>query len=86
MATNIKVVSFGSEAFQALRAEIAEAQRDDRLSPVTVVTPSNYAGLSLRRQLSREAALVNVRFLGFNRLAELLGGPALSRDLRPLTP
>ena len=86
MPANITVVSFGSEAVQALRAAIANAQQDDRLSPVTVVAPSNYASLSLRRQLSREAALVNVRFLAFNRLAELLGGPALNRDLRPLTP
>ncbi|MEP6871094.1 MAG: hypothetical protein ABI939_04505, partial [Anaerolineaceae bacterium] len=86
MPANITVVSFGSEAIQALRGAIADAQRDDRLSPVTVVTPSNYASLSLRRQLAREAALVNVRFLAFNRLAELLGGPALNGDLRPLTP
>ena len=86
MPVNITVVSFGSEAVQALRAAIADVQRDDPLSPVTVVAPSNYASLSLRRQLSREAALVNVRFLAFNRLAELLGGPALNRELRPLTP
>src|SRR4029077_11017293 len=66
---------------------IANAQRDDRLTPVTVAVPSPYAGLSLRRALGRERGLVNVRFLALARVAELLGAPYLAEpDRRPLTP
>ena len=87
MPANVIVASFGSEAFASLRAVITGAQLGDQLAPVTVVTPSNYTSLSLRRQLARESPVVNIRFSVFNRLAELLGAPRLSHNgLDPLTP
>jgi len=87
MPANVIVASFGSEAFASLGAVTTGAQLGDQLAPVTVVTPSNYASLSLRRQLARESPVVNVRFFVFNRLAELLGAPQLSHNgLQPLTP
>jgi hypothetical protein len=54
---------------------------------VTVLVPSNYASLSLRRSLAADSALANVRLSIPARLAELLGAPSLAAAGRaPLTP
>ena len=70
---------------QTLWRLVADEKRDDVLAPVTVVTPTRYAGLALRQELGREG-FVNVRFMVLPMLAELLGGAALEREGRkPLT-
>ncbi len=71
---------FGEAAFRALEVLIAEAKAGDPLAPVTVVAPSNYAGLSLRRRMGESGGVVNVRFLVLARVAELLGAPGLPRQ------
>ena len=64
---------------------IAEEKRDDVLAPVTVVAPSQYAGLSLRQELGR-SGFANVRFMPVSFLSELLGAAALDQQGRkPLT-
>ncbi len=64
---------------------IKEEQRDDVLAPVTVVTPTRYAGLALRQELGR-AGFANVRFMPVAVLSELLGAAALEQQGRkPLT-
>ena len=80
MTLDLLVVPFGRPAARALRDEIARAQADDPLAPVTVVVPRNVAGLATRRLLasgdlgpapgSPGRGLVNVRFLTLARLAD----------------
>lgn len=64
---------------------IKEEQRDDVLAPVTVVTPTRYAGLTLRQELGR-SGFANIRFMPVAVLSELLGAAALEQQGRkPLT-
>ena len=69
------------ELWRLIEAE----QRDDVLAPVTVVTPTRYAGLALRQELGR-TGFANVRFMPVAVLSELLGAAALEQQGRkPLT-
>ena len=80
-------VGFGSATVAALQAAIDGAKALDPLAPVTVVPPTNFAGLWLRRRLSREGGLANVRFMSLARLAEFLGATGVeSPRSRPRTP
>jgi RecB family exonuclease len=79
------MLPYGEPVFRVLEVMIREAKRDDPLAPVTVVVPSNFTGLSLRRRLGVAGGVVNVRFLVFARMAELFGAARLS-GMRPLTP
>ena len=83
----LRLVSFGPPATGALQEAISAAKGSDPLQPVTVAVPSHYAGLSLRRRLgASQGGPVNVGFIVFSRVAELLGSPALaSAGKRPLT-
>jgi len=83
----IDLVGAGAAARKVLRERIRAAQAEDPLAPVTVIVPSNYAGLSARRALAGQGPLVNVRFQVAGRLAELLAAPLLTANgKRPLTP
>ena len=76
--STLRLVPFGPPATSALQQAIAAAKGSDPLQPVTVAVPSNYAGLSLRRRLgASQGGLVNVGFIVFSRVAELLGSPAV---------
>jgi RecB family exonuclease len=82
----VEAVAYGREATEALRAAIAAAQADDRLAPVTVIVPSNLAGLSARRTLAEASGLANVAFDTPFGLAERLGrAAAAGAGLTPIT-
>ncbi len=84
-AAPVRMVPVGEPAREALWAAVGDAQAGDPLAPVTVVVPSNYAGLSLRRALGRRGGFLDVHFAVLEHLAELLGGPALAATgRRPL--
>ncbi len=83
----IELVGYGRPAREAVARAISAAKRGDPLAPVTVIVPTNYAGLGLRRALAATTPLVNVRFQVAGRAAELLGGAALAAEgLKPLVP
>lgn len=79
---------YGRPATEALARVVVEAKAGDALSPVTVVVPSNFAGLVARRMLGSgdvgPAGIANVSFVTPFRLAELLASGHLG-DRRPLT-
>lgn len=85
---DVDVVAYGRPATEALAARISAGQADHPLDPVTVIVPSNQAGLSVRRLLGGGAlgarGLANVAFVTPFRLAERLGAGELG-ERRPLT-
>lgn len=84
----VDVVAYGRPATEALARRIAAAKRGHPLDPITVVVPSNTAGLSARRLLAGGllggTGLANVTFVTPLRLAELVGSGRLGAK-RPLT-
>ena len=68
-----------------LKRLIDSVRQGDSLSPLTVVGPSIYANLTLRRALAR-SGFANVRFWLLPWISESLGAPFLAaRGRRPLT-
>ena len=77
----------GQNSFQRLSELIHTRKQTDPFAPVTVVAPSQYAGVMLRRALAADHGLLNVRFMILPRLAEYLGSPTLAKEGKaPLTP
>lgn len=87
-------VPAGRAAVHALRQVVTEAQATDPLAAVTVLVPSGFSGLSLRRLLASDGrattdtgggrGLANVQFLVAAQLAALLATPGLASGSRRL--
>jgi ATP-dependent helicase/nuclease subunit B len=82
----LSVTAHGRPAAEALRDRVAAAKADDPLAPVTVLVPTNYVGVSIRRLLAtgalgpvttRGVGIAGLSLLTVYRLAELLGAPDL---------
>ena len=87
MPLTAETVGFGPPAFEAVRRAIAAAQGANRLAPVSVIVPTNPAGVMLRRWLGRRGGVAGVNFLTMYRLAEMLAGGRLAADgRRPISP
>ena len=92
MIESVQAVGYGEAAKSALRAALVAAKAEDPLAAVTVIVPSNFAGLSLRRMLAGaeddagRVGIANVDFVTPYRLAELLGRAELAQQTKlPLT-
>ena len=82
VALDLLTVPYGAAAVDALADEVARAKAGEPLRPVTVVVPSNYAGVATRRALARRSGVAGLTVVTLYRLAELLAGPALARSGR----
>lgn len=91
MIESTQIVGFGRPASEALATLIASARRRDPLRPVTVIVPSNFVGLSIRRLLGtgalvagERAGIANVTFVTPFQLAEHVASDLLL-DSSPIT-
>ena len=80
----VVVVGYGRAATDALRSAIDRAKGGRGLAALTVIVPSNLAGLSARRLIGGTSGLANAQFVTPFRFAELLSADVLTHR-RPLT-
>jgi ATP-dependent helicase/nuclease subunit B len=77
----------GDTALERLGRELEEAKAGDPLAPVTVVAPSGYAAVFVRRALGGSRGWANVTSTTVPALVRSLGGPPLAaRGLRLAAP
>jgi RecB family exonuclease len=81
VSLDVVPVTAGS-AHTALAEAVAAAKGGEVLRPVTVLVPTNAAGVIARRTLGRLGGVAAVDFLTLSRLAERLAGPALRAEQR----
>ncbi len=88
---DVRATPFGRPAAALLRDVLREAKQGDPLAPVTVLVPTNYVGVSVRRKLAdgrlgritdAGVGVAGVDLLTVYRLAELLGASQLAAEGR----
>jgi ATP-dependent helicase/nuclease subunit B len=86
VALEVATVAYGRPAVDLLADQVAKVKGAESLAPVTVVVPSNYAGVAVRRALAASGGVAAVTFLTIHRLAERLGAARLAAaDRRPVS-
>lgn len=97
MTSSLYTVPLGDEAIACLARVIDHGQRDNPLARITVVAPTRYSVLSLRRALAeplarpvadggdrpRRAGLINVRFLTMDELMRQIGPHSATGTVTP---
>ncbi len=81
MGLSVVAVSAGS-AHRALAQSVAQLKQGNPLRSVTVLVPTNAAGVMARRRLGRDGGVAAVDMITLYRLAERVGGPALRAEQR----
>jgi len=88
VTASVVVTEYGRAGSAALAQAIVDAKAGVALAPVSVIVPSNFAGLAARRMIGSGelglAGIANVNFVTPFRLAELLAVGEL-RGAKPLT-
>ncbi len=73
-------------ALDELARAVADAKAGQPLAPVSVVVPTNAAGVTARRWLGRHGGVAAVDMLTLHRVAEVLAGPLLAAaERRPVS-
>ncbi|MCY3576605.1 MAG: PD-(D/E)XK nuclease family protein [bacterium] len=88
MSIEVVCTPYGPPATERLGDQIASLKNGDPLAPVTVVVPTNIAGLATRRALgARDQGIAAVNFLKLFDLAERLAGRQMAMEFerRPLS-
>ena len=86
MPIEVSATAYGAAAFDALAAAVRRAKHGDPLVPVTVIVPTNTAGVMARRALGRRGGATAIDVLTLFRAAELLGSPSLlARGRKPVS-
>jgi ATP-dependent helicase/nuclease subunit B len=89
--TSVVWTRYGARAGDTLREQVAAAKRDDPMAPVTVLVPTDIAGVQARRMLARglhgtAPGVAGLFVLTLDRLAELIAAPTLvAAGRRPVT-
>jgi RecB family exonuclease len=86
VGVHVTSTSYGRPALEALSQLIAAVKADDPMAPVTILVPTNIAGIVARRHLARgvdgRVGVAGLHLTTLPRLAEQLAAPALTAEQR----
>lgn len=84
----VVTTAYGASALAALGEVVGAAKRADPMAPVTVIVPTNLAGIAARRHLAQGvnglSGIAGIEVSTLARLAERFAAPALAHR-RPTT-
>ena len=82
----VTATAYGPATFDALAAAVRRVKHGDPLVPMSVIVPTNTAGVMARRALGRRGGATAIDVLTLFRAAEVLGSPTLlARGRKPVS-